>query len=179
MKLKLFTVAALIFAMTSCGSKSEKEESASEVTGKTEMTSSGSSVDDSRAANDADSYADSDSNAGEEEVEDTAAASEVDDMLDEYENFVDKYVTLAKKAAKGDVSAVSSYASYMESAQSFGEKLERCASSMNAAQTKRYMDITNKLTSAASEIASDASASAAAMASQVDDAMDMLNNINF
>lgn len=175
MKLKLFTVAALLFAMTSCGSKSAKEDNADKE--KTEVSASENNdetTDDYTA-----DAADSDEDYDDDGDSSSASSSEVDDMLNQYEKFVDKYISLVKKAAKGDVSAMADYASYMESAEELSDKLDKCAGSMNAAQTKRYMEITTKMTGAAADIAGSASGAAAAMESQINDAMNMMNNLGF
>lgn len=175
MKLKFFTVAVVLLAMTSCGSKSDKADNApkDDVETADEMTcdeltcsddlnvnmddiksaadeylsSSDFESDNDDSSNDEDAYSSSSSSYSSEN---TSASSEVDDMLDEYENFVDEYISLLKKAANGDVSAVSNYARYMQSAQELSKKLDKFTGKMNAAQTGRYMNITNKLTQAAS-----------------------------
>lgn len=169
MKFKFLAIAAATFAMCSCGGKTEKETanapSENKELEKTEVADS--------------EIASSDYVIDEEdaivEEEGSVSASDVDDMLNEYERFVDKYIALYKKAANGDMSAMSEYAQYMESAESLSDKIDRCAGDMNAAQTKRYMDITNKMTKAASELAGDAASMSSAAAAQYEDAMDALN----
>lgn len=183
MKLKLFTVAALLFALTSCGSKSEKNDNIDDADDKEMVDKDFGGVDDSDFDSaytyDSENVGTTDDSDNDDSADATASASDVDDMLNEYEEFVNKYVSLAKKAAKGDMSAMKDYSSYMESAQSLGEKIQKCTANMNASQTKRYMDITNKMSKAASEIAGQASGAIENLPTSVNDAMEMYQNLDF
>ena len=76
-------------------------------------------------------------------------SADIDKMLDEYEKFVDKYIALMKKAQSGDLSAMSEYASMLESAERLSNKLDNCDGDMTSAQLSRYTRITSKMTSAA------------------------------
>lgn len=168
MKFKFLAISATAFLMCSCGGKTEKE-TADDFSENKELEKT--VVSDDMVSSD---YVIEEGDVTVDE-ETSASASDVDDMLNEYERFVDKYIALYKKAANGDMSAMSEYAQYMESAESLSDKIDRCAGEMNAAQTKRYMEITNKMTKAASEHAGDASAMSSAAAAQYEDAMDALN----
>lgn len=75
-----------------------------------------------------------------------------DEILDEYENYINNYIRLAKKAASGDVSAVTDMASMLESAQSFSDKLEDAEGDLTEAQLSRYTKLMNKFANAASQI---------------------------
>lgn len=68
-----------------------------------------------------------------------------DSVLDEYEKFVDNYITLYKKATAGDMSAITEYANCLESAEKLQEKLDNAQSSLTSAQLSRYTRITNKM----------------------------------
>ena len=57
-----------------------------------------------------------------------------------------------KKAAKGDMSALSEYPALMEKAQDLSNKMSGAQGDMSAAQWARYMKITNKLTQAAANM---------------------------
>ena len=73
------------------------------------------------------------------------------EFLDSYEQYVDKYISYVKKAAKGDMDALAEYPSLMQKAQEFSEKMEGAQSQMSASQWARYMKITNKMVKAAQE----------------------------
>lgn len=182
MKIKFLTIAAMVaFAMTSCGGKSDKATDSDDAARESVAE---------QAENVSDPYADDviaddvvvddevmfENIPGDSEAEKVASKSDVDAMLNEYERFVDKYISLLKKASKGDVSAMADYASYMESAQSLGEKIDKCSGEMNAAQMKRYTEITNKMAKAASEMAGDAGVD---MDAAMDQYMDALEGMNF
>ena len=69
-------------------------------------------------------------------------------ILDEYENYVDQYIELYKKAKRGDISAMNSYVSILEQSQYLSEKLENASGEMTNAQMKRYLNITQKMSNA-------------------------------
>lgn len=75
-----------------------------------------------------------------------------DELLDSYEQFVDQYVSLVKKASKGDVTAIAEYPSVMEKAKEFAEKMKGAQPDMSSSQWARYMEITNKMSKAALEL---------------------------
>lgn len=102
--------------------------------------SDGESVDeeaDASESDDADSYS---SSTGSEDW---------DALLNSYEEYVDKYISYMKKAAKGDMSALAEYPSLLEKAQEFSEKMENAQGDMSASQWARYMKITKKMANAA------------------------------
>lgn len=74
------------------------------------------------------------------------------ELLDSYEQYVDKYISYVKKAAKGDIDALAEYPSLMQKAQEFSEKMEGAQSNMSESQWARYMKITNKMTKALQEL---------------------------
>lgn len=89
----------------------------------------------------------------EEETSTTSTASnDFDEVLDSYEEYVDQYVSYMKKAANGDMSALTEYPALMEKAQEVSKKLEDSKDEMSAAQASRYMQITNKMTAAATQM---------------------------
>ena len=75
-----------------------------------------------------------------------------DSMLDSYEQYVNKYIALMKKASNGDMSALAEYPALMEKAQEFSEKMKNAQGDMSASQWARYMKITTKMTTAAQEM---------------------------
>ena len=73
-------------------------------------------------------------------------------MLKSYEQYVDKYISLAKKAAKGDMSALSEYPGLMQKAEELSTKIDGAKGEMSASQLSRYMKINNKMLKAAQEM---------------------------
>lgn len=75
-----------------------------------------------------------------------------DALLNSYEQYVDKYISYMKKAAKGDMSALSEYPALMEKAQKFSDKMKNAQSNMSASQWAKYNEITQKMLKAAQEM---------------------------
>lgn len=71
-----------------------------------------------------------------------------DALLNEYEDYVDKYVSFYKKAMNGDMSAMTEYVSLLEKAEKLSSQLETSQNDMSSAQLKRYLKITEKMTNA-------------------------------
>lgn len=156
MKTKLFAVGALALAMTACGgSKSETSEKSEEKDAVESMKDEAekaareimSSVPD---ADDIDLTEIDMEEVTDEPAEEVSSSSSADwdDVLDSYENYVDKYITLAKKVAAGDMSAMAEYTSLMEEAQELGERLDGAKGEMSASQMARYNKITMKMATA-------------------------------
>jgi len=70
-------------------------------------------------------------------------------ILDSYEKYVNQYIALLKKANAGDMSAMTEYASMMEKATEFADKLENASDDLTEAQTARFLKLQTKLTNAA------------------------------
>ena len=71
-----------------------------------------------------------------------------DALLDVYENYVDQYVKLYKKAMDGDMSAITEYVNLLEKAQKLSDQLDKAKGNMTKAQMDRYLRITNKMANA-------------------------------
>lgn len=69
-----------------------------------------------------------------------------DELLDSYEEFVDEYISLMKKAQDGDMDAISEYTTYMQKAQELGKKFSKAQGNMSTEQWARYTQILNKFT---------------------------------
>ena len=54
-----------------------------------------------------------------------------------------------KKAANGDMSALTEYPALLEKAQEVSERLEDAQDEISSSQMARYMEITNKMATAA------------------------------
>ena len=72
-----------------------------------------------------------------------------DDTIDD--KYVTDYIAFAKKAQKGDVSAMQDYAQMLENAQDLQEKLNAVEGEMTPEQLKRFNKIVSKLAKASSE----------------------------
>lgn len=90
----------------------------------------------------------------EDEISDASESDseDWDALLESYEEYVDKYISYMKKAAKGDMNALSEYPALLEKAQEFSEKMQNAQGVMSSSQWSRYIKITNKMTKAAQEM---------------------------
>ena len=92
---------------------------------------------------------DTSASATNETINETESSSnDWDAVLDEYEDYIDKYIEFYKKAKAGDMSAATEYASMLESAQSLAEKLSNAQSELTPTQASRFMKLQQKLTKA-------------------------------
>lgn len=143
--LQLAILATIALTFTACGNKSEKETSFDEPTTEMETTSL-----------DTEEIADEPTEEIPEEKEDVVTASkgsnDIDEYLKSYEEYVDQYIKLMKKAKDGDMSAMTEYAEYMEKATDLSEKMEKAESEMSSAQMAKFLKIQAKLTQAASNM---------------------------
>ena len=134
-------VFAVVLALVSCGnSKTEREDSSNAAL---EMLDDAASqteqvLDDASAET---SY--------DEEEPASSDGEDWDSLLDSYEEYVDMYISLLKKASAGDLSAVSEYADYLNKAQEFSKKLENSTDEMTVSQVARLSKITQKMLQAA------------------------------
>ena len=96
----------------------------------------------------------SDNDDSEYDDSDTSSSGseDWDELLDSYENYVDKYISYMKKAAKGDMTALAEYPSLMEKAQDYSDKLQKAQGEMSTSQWARYNKITMKMAKAAQEM---------------------------
>ena len=121
-----------------------------EETEPSESSSSSESSDDSSVSSD-DSSDDS-SDAGKSISSSSTSSADWDSMLNSYEQYVNKYIALVKKASNGDMSAMAEYAGLMQKAQELSDKMNGAQGEMSASQWARYMRITTKMTKAAQEM---------------------------
>lgn len=68
-----------------------------------------------------------------------------DALLDEYEDYMNQTVKMAKKAQSGDMSAMTEYASLLEKAQRLQKKFENAGNDMTPSQVARLNKIATKL----------------------------------
>lgn len=117
------------------------------------LTSSYEEVDSSNWESDNSSFDDEDSSSSDIDESSSSSSSsgshDWDALLNSYEQYVDKYISLMKKASKGDMSALSEYPALMEKAQEFSDQMQNAQGEMSSSQWARYMRITNKMANAA------------------------------
>ena len=78
-------------------------------------------------------------------AESSANTKEFDEFLASYENYVNKYLDLAKKVKAGDVAAMSKLPELMDDAKEYAEKLDKVKNELTAAQLKKFNDLQQKL----------------------------------
>ena len=81
----------------------------------------------------------------------STGSADWDSMLDSYEQYVNKYIALMKKASNGDMTTMAEYAGLMQKAQELSDKISGAQGDMSASQWARYMKITTKMTTTAQE----------------------------
>ena len=139
--LKYFVMALFAVAIVSCGGK--KNSSDENSTSDSVEPVSTSDVSDLNVSDDSEDENETSLSASSSDSED------FDAVLESYEEYVDQYIVLMKKAAKGDMSAMSEYPTLMEKAQELGEKMEKAKGDMSASQLAKYQKITMKMAEAA------------------------------
>lgn len=134
-------VFAVVLALVSCGnSKTEREDSSNAAL---EMLDDVASQTE-QALDDA-----SEETSYDEEESASSNGEDWDALLDSYEEYVDMYISLLKKASAGDLSAVSEYTSYMSKAQEVSQKMADATSKLSPAQLSRFNKINQKMLQAA------------------------------
>lgn len=81
----------------------------------------------------------------------SSSSKDIDKLLDDYENFVDHYIALCKKAQKGDASAIVEYAVVLEKVEKLEKELDKSNDDLTIPQMERLMKITQKMNEAALE----------------------------
>ena len=146
-KFKYFAIAIMAVCLAACGGKkgSEEKEEIVLTPETTQIKGDLSSSDDEFSSSDDDDDTDSYSSS-------SSGSQDWDALLNSYEQYVDKYISYMKKAAKGDMSALSEYPALMEKAQDLSNKMSGAQGDTSAAQWARYMKITNKMAQAAANM---------------------------
>lgn len=124
------------------------ESSSSETVSSSDETVS----DDSSTEDDEEASSDDESTDEEEASSGSASSSDIDAMLDSYDEYVTQYIKFVKKAANGDMSAMQEYPSLMSKAEEFEKKIDNVKGDLSAAQLARYQRIINKMLKAAQEM---------------------------
>lgn len=140
---KLLLMAAVIVAMTACsGNKAKSTETTEPKTETTEPVYKDAAVVDNTLPEDTEEDT-------EEVTETKQSGTDWDKFLDEYDSYCTKIAALSKKAMAGDMSAMTDYASLIESAEALESKLEDAESEMTPAQIARLNKIVQKIAQAA------------------------------
>ncbi len=82
-----------------------------------------------------------------------SGSTDWDEVLDEYEKFVNSYVSFVNKASNGNVTALAEYAEMLEKAEEFSSKLDSAKGDMSTAQMNRLLKLENKMASVATKAA--------------------------
>ncbi|MDD5817452.1 MAG: hypothetical protein PUE05_02885 [bacterium] len=155
--IKFLAIAAIAICLASCGGKSESENSGvkadsvlnalSDAADEVKDATTSALSDESASTSD-----ESEAQAEANESESASASSSSEDwdaLLSSYEEYVDEYISFAKKAKNGDMAAMAEYPKLLQKAQDLSSKLESAKGQMSSAQTARYMKILNKMNQAA------------------------------
>lgn len=104
--------------------------------------------------NDSDYYYDEDEDEDEDEdlAQDNEGSEDWDALLTSFEEYVDEYISFAKKAAKGDVRAIAKCPSLLKKAEALEEDLDKAEGELSASQLARYNKISSKMLKAVEEI---------------------------
>lgn len=72
-------------------------------------------------------------------------SADFDEFLDRYEEYVDQYILLLKKADKGDMAALAEYPALLEKAQDLQGTIKSNSSNLTSSQLSRYNRINEKM----------------------------------
>lgn len=157
--IKFLAIAAIAICLASCGGKSESENSGVKADSVLNALSDAadevkdattSALSDESASTSDESEAQAEAEANESESASASSSSEDwEALLSSYEEYVDEYISFAKKAKNGDMAAMAEYPKLLQKAQDLSSKLESAKGQMSSAQTARYMKILNKMNQAA------------------------------
>ncbi len=84
--------------------------------------------------------------------DDDSGSADWDEILDEYERYMNQYVKLLKKAQNGDMSAAADMAELLEQCNELNKKLSSANDNMSVAQATRFQKIAAKMASAAAQM---------------------------
>ena len=93
-----------------------------------------------------------DESSDDEETSENSGSTDYDELLTAYENYYNKYISMLKKASKGDLSSMQEATELMQEASQLGEKMANAKGEMSVAQWARFQKIQLKLMKAAQEI---------------------------
>ncbi len=109
-------------------------------------------ISESDISSDDDDNADlADANDSEESTTLSSSSEELAKLLDAYKSNVSRYISLAKKAAKGDLKALSEYTKLLKETKKLESQLSEAESELSADQLEQFNEITKSLLEVASE----------------------------
>ena len=162
----VFAVILISAIHISCGGNSDHKDKA-QLADETELTSKSLASDIAEISDDTertvaslnsenDHDADEESDSAEEETVKTASSSKGsenwDALLKSYEDYIDHYVVLMKKAKNGDLNAIAQYAEYMQKATDLQEKIEDAQGDLSISQSAKFLKLQSKLLKTITEI---------------------------
>ena len=87
----------------------------------------------------------------ESESESASSSEDWDAVIEEYDSFTDKYITMLKKVQKGDMSMYAELAEVTEKLESLTQKIEEAKGEMSASQAAKFTKIQAKYLKAAAQ----------------------------
>lgn len=87
-----------------------------------------------------------------ENIASSTSNEDWDAILKSYEEYIDQYIKLIKKAKDGDISAMTEYVEMMEKATDLAEKLKNAGDDLSPSQIAKFTKLQMKLANAASEL---------------------------
>ena len=82
----------------------------------------------------------------------TSSTSNFDELMESYENYVDQYISLLRKAKNNDLSALSEYPAMLQKAQDLQSKIENAKGDLSSAQLSKFIKLQEKIAKAALEM---------------------------
>ena len=146
----LFIAVMATCLMTACGGSSK--EKTADVSAEEEVA-----ADDEFGTDDelVTSVYDIDDEPDDEDYDEPTISTKSEDwdaILKDYETFIDKYISLMKKAKNGDMTALAEYSEYMEKATELSEKLGNAGGNLTATQAAKFAKLQTKLANAAANL---------------------------
>lgn len=114
--------------------------------------SESTSLDDDAASDDETTEESADESSDDEETSESTDGTNYDELLTAYERYYNKYISILKKASKGDMTSMQEAAELMQEANNIGEKMANAKGEMSVAQWARFQKIQLKLIKAAQEL---------------------------
>jgi hypothetical protein len=150
-KIKLFGVALMaVMFFASCGGSETKDE---KINAQEASDYESEAVEAESEAVEAESESVEAESESVEVKEETATSKEDwDAVLESYDTYIDQYIILMKKAANGDASAMTEYASMMGKATDLSNKMSKAGNDLSASQMAKFMKLQTKLASAAAKM---------------------------
>lgn len=98
------------------------------------------------------SYGSDSSQIDDSDDTDSVSDEDWDEVLDSYENYINQYIKLMKKAQAGDMDAMVEYAEMMENATDLSEKMSNAGNNLSTSQMSRFLKLQTKLANAAANL---------------------------